>query len=276
MDKYNILKSSFVYLLYLVFAAIFYQILISVFSFFHFQLGHRVGIIEDWIFDQGWMLVVFSKFLSFYIFYKIYTLDFSFDFLLKKLWTRPSASFVVSLCFIWLMQILVWGKPNFSGVITYSIILDSILGQFAFYFFDFFILHLIIIKYPIYDKPLTLIIRALAFSSLFILSFNSFYPFSLFDHHTPILFWAFINFLFLCSCALVEGKGYSNGLIWMTFYILPTALLYWLDPIYTKMSDNQFGDVHYSLVFYLVCWLYIKMTFSPEQTWLRDSASDKV
>ncbi|MDH5580981.1 MAG: hypothetical protein OEY33_03680, partial [Bdellovibrionales bacterium] len=60
------------------------------------------------------------------------------------------------------------------------------------------------------------------------------------------------------------------------FYILPTALLYWLDPIYTKMSDNQFGDVHYSLVFYLVCWLYIKMTFSPEQTWLRDSASDKV
>lgn len=277
MNKYNILKSNSAYFIYLAFSAIFYQILISVFSFFHFQLGHRVGVIEDWIYDQGWILIVLSKFFSFYIFYKIYTLDFSFDFLFKKLWKRPSASFVISLCFLWIMQFVVWGGPSNLSFMSSNIVIDSIFGQFAFYFFDLFILQLIIMKHPIYERASIRFIRSLGFSSLFILSFNWFYPFSLFDHSFPVLFWSFINFLFLCSCSVSEGKSYSNGLVWIVFYIIPTGLLYWLDPIYGKISVNAISNLYSFPVFYLLCWIYIKLSSSSEeQSWLRDSVSDRV
>ncbi len=271
----NLLKSSLIYLSYLGLAAVGYQIVISLLTFFHFQLGHRVGTIEDWIFDQGWLLVIFAKFISFYVFYKIFTMDFNLEFLFKRFFKKPPPSLAVAIVFLWSMQFIIWGRPLLSDITTFNIVLDSIFGHFAFYFFDFFILFLIIRAYPLEKKKRTFL-RSLIFMCLYLLSLNYFYPFSLFDHSFQALVWAASNFFFLSYVALDEKESYSLGFIWIFLYIVPTGLLYALDPIYTKVIDRLVAGVHYFPLLTLLCAFYIRRSSESEQSWLRESGPDKV
>ena len=48
----------------------FQLVIVSLISFFHFLLDHKLGVIEDWVFDKGWEIVVLVKVLSFIVIQK--------------------------------------------------------------------------------------------------------------------------------------------------------------------------------------------------------------
>ena len=63
------------YLIYNIGFVIFYLSCISTVSFFHFQLGHDLSVIEEWIDRNIWSLIIFSKAASFLIVLKGHRLN---------------------------------------------------------------------------------------------------------------------------------------------------------------------------------------------------------
>jgi len=91
--------------------------LISVISFFHFLLEHRLGIIEDWIFYQGWEIVMISKGFAFFIIVKFLTIRVDFKISLTRLLKQhlsiiPVHMFILS--FAMLFSFLLWMRPGLS------------------------------------------------------------------------------------------------------------------------------------------------------------------
>ena len=48
--------------------------MISIIAFFHFQLGHGLANIEDWVSYNAWEILVISKLTSFWIYYRFLTI----------------------------------------------------------------------------------------------------------------------------------------------------------------------------------------------------------
>ncbi len=68
--KHPFFQCSEYYVAALVLMWFFHLILVSVVSFVHFQLDHSLGIIENWIFDQGWEIVTIAKLLATFVIFK--------------------------------------------------------------------------------------------------------------------------------------------------------------------------------------------------------------
>ncbi len=80
---------------------LFQLLIVSIISFFHFLLDHKLGVIEDWIFDKGWEIVVIGKVLSFILVQKFVQLPSGsrqpFRDLVIETWKRPSRQ-IFALC----------------------------------------------------------------------------------------------------------------------------------------------------------------------------------
>ena len=57
----SLFKNLVYYASYWLLILIVHHILISTVAFFHFQLDHRLGTIEEWIFAKGWEIILVSK-----------------------------------------------------------------------------------------------------------------------------------------------------------------------------------------------------------------------
>ncbi len=70
MKKYAFSQFVGTIVAYYVLAGMFQLVIVSLISFFHFLLDHKLGVIEDWVFDKGWEIVVLVKVLSFIVIQK--------------------------------------------------------------------------------------------------------------------------------------------------------------------------------------------------------------
>ena len=52
------------------------MIILSLSTFFHFLLDHRLGVIDDWLFEYAWQLITVSKFLGFVTLASFYVIKF--------------------------------------------------------------------------------------------------------------------------------------------------------------------------------------------------------
>ena len=68
---------------------IFYLLTISIFSFFHFILGHEFNLIEIWVQENIWIMLIFSKLTSFFLFYQYYKAQNLGDSLIHQYFIRP-------------------------------------------------------------------------------------------------------------------------------------------------------------------------------------------
>ena len=69
LDKFEdfSIKGPVYFLGYQVTMLLTYLIIVSILAYFHFLLDHSLSVIEDWIFDHGWEIVIASKLLSLFI-----------------------------------------------------------------------------------------------------------------------------------------------------------------------------------------------------------------
>lgn len=279
-NRLNLIKIFSIYGLYLGVSWGIYHLMITLVSFFHFQLGHKVGVIEDWIFDQGWVLVVLPKFLSFYIFYKIYTMDeysrFPIKSILLRYFDRPRGKIVVGLIFFWMMQIYLWGMPKYESNSITNTLYDSFFGGLLLYFLDFFLLFLMEKSYPIF-KTKDEILKGFGCSLLFILSLSYLYPFNLFSLSFNTLCWAFINFFFLLSfiSSFTHKMTYFNGVLWILFVTIPVSIFYKMEPIYSSKVNSSVEMRYYVIIFLLVI-LYTKFVHYKGRIWRKVPVPDKV
>lgn len=139
------LTKLFYIAVYLILIFGFHLILVSIIAFFHFQLGHRLATIENWLFEQGWSIIVLSKVLAYLSIERFLSLRKRGERVilktLQQAW-RPlkgelfTLIIVLAFYFVWL------GSPVKTDHVTVgpTELLFSFMGTFLFYMIDFFFL----------------------------------------------------------------------------------------------------------------------------------------
>ena len=72
MDILNAKKFYMKYLAFYLSSVVVHIILISIITFFHFLLDHRLIVVENWVYDFSWQLFLLSKITTFIIFFKYF------------------------------------------------------------------------------------------------------------------------------------------------------------------------------------------------------------
>lgn len=95
--------------------ALFQLVTVSLISFFHFLLDHKLGVIEDWVFDKGWEIVVLVKLCAFFVVQKFIHLSSNsrqpFRDMVLESWKRPSRS-LFALCVASFLIIIFVSSPT--------------------------------------------------------------------------------------------------------------------------------------------------------------------
>lgn len=134
--------------------------LLSLFSFFHFLLGHELGIIEDWLIKNSWFVLFIDKLVAFVV--VTYFLQFKFDYrkILKNALREKvnikffAFSFFILVSFYALIE--QFGGGINKNNLKENLVMSTYIFSGGFYLFDFLFLFLLNeqIKFNRYSKIL--------------------------------------------------------------------------------------------------------------------------
>ena len=239
-----------------------YNIIMSIVTFFHFKLNHGLSIINEWVFYNGWMIVILTKSVSIWLFLKFLLVGSMrrspFKSLLLDGIAFPEKEILISLGGIYFFFIFAGGgnlEPSFKVSFSRSSI--SFICVTIFYLSTVLSLLAIQKQYPLREKCRLDLIPILAF---IVLSLErQIFPFAKGMNST-----VFSNFV-LCQF-LIGWKKYNWSLsaIFILIFVAPCAVLIGFDPVYgdeySFFSLNQhIGGVLYFVILLLsVFYLFYK------------------
>ena len=216
--------------LYQVFIAITHVLVISLISFIHFQLGHGISIVEMWVYEHAWEVLIVTKCLSFILIYKILMM-YSLRSILKDLmsdrnylhYQRRSLVFILFFIFF----ILYIGKPVQSEVFSFEAfeLTLSFIGTGFFYGVDFLVILLIGQLFSIKHFS-QILISGFLFSLLFSIA-----SLTTFLYQRNMNFLTFVFFYILVSFFSAKQYMWNISLYFLVLFILPLATLFGVDPI---------------------------------------------
>lgn len=140
----SIFKNSVYYFTYWLLILVIHHIFISTAAFFHFQLGHRIGTIEEWIFDKGWQIILLSKTLSCWLILKFISIKSDERNPLRNIFTKgfrlPDREIFVFSLFFLLISIII-GVPKRGDLLNLLLVkpIISYMGVLLFFLLDIFV-----------------------------------------------------------------------------------------------------------------------------------------
>lgn len=206
-------------------------IVVSIISFFHFQLGHRLGTIENWLFEQGWAPILISKLLAFLVLLKISQLRLTdralLGHLLIKSWRPPRIEMMAS--FLFLAFFIIWfGSPQLkeAGHLNIWEIVVSFFSSLVFYSIDFSVILVLEYIFGI-EKKSHLFLKIFGLSYLlFEVQRSSFLYAANFKGHV----WVFLAIG--AALVLAEKINWSWPLLFLWLIVAPISAVFGLDPLW--------------------------------------------
>ena len=132
-----------------------YLLVISIFAFFHFILGHDFNLIEIWVQENIWVVIVISKMISFSILYQYYKVQNFGNSLVQYYFIRSfeplSRSFYVVLVFL-LIFALNELKPQWNEDWSLSAMVIHFVGHSFYFATDFFLVSYLAKKNPLSSR----------------------------------------------------------------------------------------------------------------------------
>lgn len=208
------------YAAYLLLLWLVHFIFISFISFFHFQLNHRVSVIEEWAFKNAWLLALATKGISGWLMMR-FVLVKSDQRIFKRIWEsslewwRAPDYIFVAVCF-YLFFMLVNGRPEPVTVREFSLFgsLLSGVGTIVFYGSDLLIIFFLRLFYPL--RRGELLFAAIVLSLMFVFANRGIYIYT-----QGIDGSAMLCFLILYFLSVLE----KNRLIFPLLFLIPLAFL---------------------------------------------------
>jgi hypothetical protein len=207
-------------------------ILTSIGSFFHFLLDHEISIVESWLHNNHWELLITSKLLSLFLLNRWFTVRL-YEFrtvreLVKDLvrWPEPKA-IVISLFAA--AGVLALGQievvpQNFSYWYYH---ITSFLGLFLFFGIEFIVIVYLDDILHQRSSPPNKLGLALAYIAIFSVAFRLSMP----DYYN------LMSYVIFCYSVLIylSGKSFriwSNVVCFLLLFVAPMGSLVGLDPVW--------------------------------------------
>lgn len=226
----SLFKNIIYYSCYCFLILIIHHILISTAAFFHFQLDHSLGTIEDWIFEKAWEIIILTKLLSSWLILKFISIKSDSRSPIRDIFVRgfllPEKELFVFVVFFILLIVGI-GSPTKGHLVSLEFYkpLTSFWGLIIFYLCDVMVFNGLKSIHPFsrVEKWAAYVI----FSSILYASSKGVFLYGL-DLSFNIYLIGFISF-FLSDW---KRSNWTLSLFFLTTCIAPLGALMGFDPIW--------------------------------------------
>lgn len=226
----------------------------SVGAFFHFLLDHEISIVESWLHNNQWEILIISKLISLFLinkWFKVRLYQFkNFRTLMKESLSWPESKAIVISVFM-LISLIASHRPVFVDQNTghWYYLFISYFGIMFFLGIEFVLLGYLEDILSLSSRPSKLYL-GLSYALIFTFAFKISIP----DYY------GMVSYLFLCYSSLIllsgdKFKNWSNVLSFLVLFVAPMASLFGLDPIWgDDFSPLRLGHKP-NFAFLAVIWM---------------------
>lgn len=242
---------------YAVFQLIFVILVVllsSIGAFFHFLLDHEISIVESWLHNNQWEILIISKILSLYLInrwfkVRLYELK-SIRELVRELLHWPDPKGIVVSIFMVIAYITL-GKVVFVGqnIGYWYYQVASFFGLFTFFGIEFIVIAYLedILNQKLHPNRLYL---GLCYTLIFTLAFRLSVP----------NYYGLIPYVVLCYASLIflsgkSFKSWSNVVSFLVLFVAPMGSLFGLDPVWGDDFSPFRVEKKLNLAFLAVIWM---------------------
>lgn len=234
--------------------------IVSIIVFFHFMLDHNLNIIDSWIQEEAWKIIIISKLLAGFPILKFLVIYSDerypiFSLLKKSLSSIRRETFVCIILLIVMPFVIHFSYISYAGPINFVKVFWPLVGTIVFYGVDFLIFFFMQAMMPLRTRQSLLIIVIFALASVFA--------------HRLALSYAeydnFLNFSFLSLLLYISiwrGLSWTDSVTLLVLVIAPIAVFVGVNPIGSETSslfvlENDFSSLSFlSVLFLLFSYLW--------------------
>jgi len=229
-------------------------ILSSFGAFFHFLLDHEISIVESWLHNNQWEILIVSKLVSLFLLnrwfkIRLYQLK-SFRELFQELVTWPDPKAVVISIFM-VTGYITMGRTAFVGqnIGYWYFQIASFLGLIIFFGIEFILIAYLedILNHKVHPPRLYL---GICYTIIFAVAFRMSVP----DYYD------LMPYVVLCYSSLIylsgkSFKSWSNVVCFLILFVAPMGSLFGLDPVWGDDFSPFRVDKKLNLAFLAVIWM---------------------
>ncbi|MBA2404129.1 MAG: hypothetical protein H0V66_05110 [Bdellovibrionales bacterium] len=229
-------------------------ILSSIGAFFHFLLDHEISIVESWLHNNHWEILIVSKLASLFLLNRWFTVRLyqlkSFRELVQELVSWPDPKAIVISVFM-VMSYITMGRTNYVGqnIGYWYFQIASFLGLFVFFGIEFIVIAYLedILNHKVHPPRFYL---GLCYTIIFAAAFRMSVP----DYY------GLMPYVVLCYSSLIylsgkSFKSWSNVVCFLLLFVAPMGSLFGLDPVWGDDFSPFRVDKKLNMAFLAVIWV---------------------
>lgn len=250
----NLVKNIKYYGSYQLLYVVIFIVLSSIGAFFHFLLNHEISIVESWLHNNHWEILIIAKLLSLYLLnrwfkVRLYELK-SIRELVREFvrWPEPKA---IVIAFFMVISYLSLGGTVYTGQNLgywyYHIV--SFLGLFLYFGIEFIVIAYLDDVLNQKEQP-SLLWLSIFYTAFFTIAFRLSVP----DYYglLPYVVLCFSSLMYLSGRSF---KSWSNVVCFLLVFVAPMGSLFGMDPVWGDDFSPFRVKTKLSLAFLAVIWM---------------------
>ncbi len=250
----NLVKNIKYYGSYQLLYVVIFILLSSIGAFFHFLLDHEISIVESWLHNNHWEILIIAKLLSLFLInrwfqVRLYQLK-SIRELVREFvrWPEPKAiviAFFMVVSYLSLSGIVYTGQN--LGYWYYHIV--SFLGLFLYFGIEFIVIAYLDDVLNQKEQP-SFMWLSLCYTAIFTAAFRLSVP----DYYglLPYVVLCFSTLMYLSGKSF---KSWSNVVCFLVVFVAPMGSLFGMDPVWGDDFSPFRVNTKLSLAFLSVIWM---------------------
>jgi hypothetical protein len=243
--------------------------LISLISYFHLLLNHNIRTIGDWIGDRGWILIILSKVLIFYVALQFIRLKSKKITLVRSYFRNsiqlPRKEVIVALLFL-IVGMMGLGRMTLNSTLIFELprMVLSAAGAFIFFAVDYALLVILEIFFPLKTKKDSN--RKLF---LFPLLFY-YFTYATFIYEQTVNFRLYAYFFLLLYLGEWRRRNWTLPILFLLAFLVPSYAVMGLDPVWNSsytmfaMEKNISNFSIFILIGFAIFYLQRTQRNNPE------------
>lgn len=226
----------------------------SIGAFFHFLLDHEISIVESWLHNNQWEILITSKLISLFLINRWFTMRLyqlkTFRELVQQLVSWPDPKALVVAIFM-VVGYVTMGNAEFVGqnIGYWYFQMASFFGLFIFFGIEFIVIAYLedVLNQKVHPPRLYLgISYTLIFAAAFRMSVPDYYGLM------PYVIMCYSSLIYLSGKSF---KSWSNVVCFLILFVAPMGSLFGLDPVWGDDFSPFRVTKKLNLAFLSVIWM---------------------